>query len=70
MVEVTRLKGTVVLAGNQPPDATLPMSFVEQLGAPRADLAGCFMSYSAPWPGHEWTDSLPRSWTAASTCPR
>ena len=21
-------------------------------------LSGCFMSYSAPWPGHEWTDSL------------
>lgn len=22
------------------------------------NLAGAFMSYSAPWPGHEWTDSL------------
>jgi threonine dehydrogenase-like Zn-dependent dehydrogenase len=21
-------------------------------------LTGCFMSYSAPWPGHEWTDGL------------
>jgi L-iditol 2-dehydrogenase len=58
VVEVTRPKGTVVLAGNQPPDAALPMSFIEQLMRRELTLAGCFMSYSAPWPGHEWTDSL------------
>ncbi len=58
VVEVTRPRGSVVLAGNQPPDATLPMSFIEQLMRRELSLAGCFMSYSAPWPGHEWSDSL------------
>jgi L-iditol 2-dehydrogenase len=58
VVEVTRPRGSVVLAGNQPPDASLPMSFLEQLMRRELTLAGCFMSYSAPWPGHEWTDSL------------
>jgi L-iditol 2-dehydrogenase len=58
VVEVTRPRGSVVLAGNQPPDASLPMAFVEQLMRRELSLAGSFMSYSAPWPGHEWTDSL------------
>ena len=57
-VEVTRPKGTVVLGGNQPADASLPMSFVEALMRRELTLTGGFMSYSAPWPGHEWTDSL------------
>ena len=38
--------------------STLPMAFVEGLMRKELTLAGCFMSYSAPWPGHEWTDSL------------
>jgi len=57
-IEVARPRGAVVLGGNQPPDATLPMAFVEGLMRKELTLAGCFMSYSAPWPGHEWTDSL------------
>ncbi|HEY4753291.1 MAG TPA: zinc-binding dehydrogenase, partial [Candidatus Limnocylindrales bacterium] len=58
VVEVTRPRGAVVLAGNQPPDGSLPMAFVEQVIRRELTLAGSFMSYSAPWPGHEWTDSL------------
>lgn len=58
VVEVTRPKGAVVLGGNQPLDAALPMTFVEQLMRRELTLTGAFMSYSAPWPGHEWTDSL------------
>jgi L-iditol 2-dehydrogenase len=58
VVEVTRPRGTVVLAGNQPPDASLSMRFVEQVMRRELTVTGCFMSYSAPWPGHEWTDSL------------
>jgi L-iditol 2-dehydrogenase len=58
VVEVTRPRGTVVLGGNQPPDAQLPMTFVEALMRRELALTGGFMSYSAPWPGHEWTDSL------------
>jgi L-iditol 2-dehydrogenase len=57
-IEVTRPRGAIVLGGNQPLDATLPMEFVERLMRKELTLAGCFMSYSAPWPGHEWTDGL------------
>ena len=57
-VEVTRPRGAIVLGGNQPLDAALPMEFVERLMRKELTLAGCFMSYSAPWPGHEWTDGL------------
>ncbi len=57
-IEVTRPRGAIVLGGNQPLDATLPMEFVERLMRKELTVAGCFMSYSAPWPGHEWTDGL------------
>jgi L-iditol 2-dehydrogenase len=57
-IEVTRPRGVVVLGGNQPPEATLPMTFIERLMRKELTLTGCFMSYSAPWPGHEWTDGL------------
>ena len=57
-IDVARPRGAIVLGGNQPPDASLPMSFVERLMRKELTLAGCFMSYSAPWPGHEWTDGL------------
>jgi L-iditol 2-dehydrogenase len=57
-IAVARPRGAIVLGGNQPPDATLPMTFVEGLMRRELTLAGCFMSYSAPWPGHEWTDGL------------
>ncbi len=57
-IQVTRPRGTVVLGGNQPMDASLPMSFIENLMRRELKLVGCFMSYSAPFPGHEWTDTL------------
>ena len=34
------------------------MTFIEGLMRRELSLTGGFMSYSAPWPGHEWTDSL------------
>jgi threonine dehydrogenase-like Zn-dependent dehydrogenase len=34
------------------------MTFVENLMRRELRLTGCFMSYSAPFPGHEWTDSV------------
>ncbi len=58
VVEATRARGQVVLAGNQPPDTSLPMAFLERLMRRELTLTGSFMSYSAPWPGHEWADSL------------
>jgi L-iditol 2-dehydrogenase len=57
-IDVTRPRGAIVLGGNQPPGATLPMNFIERLMRKELTLTGCFMSYSAPWPGHEWTDGL------------
>jgi L-iditol 2-dehydrogenase len=58
VVDVTRPRGSVVLGGNQPPEASLPMTFIEALMRREIRLTGCFMSYSPPWPGHEWTDTL------------
>ena len=57
-IEVTRPRGSVVCAGNQPLDATLPMSFIENMMRKELQINGCFMSYSAPFPGHEWIESL------------
>lgn len=57
-IRVVRPGGTVVCAGNQPPEASLPMTWVEELERGEVRLRGCFMSYSAPFPGHEWTDSI------------
>lgn len=57
-IQVTRPRGNVVCGGNQPPEASLPMTFVEDLMRRELRVSGCFMSYSAPFPGHEWTDSV------------
>lgn len=57
-IQVTRPRGAVVCAGNQPLDATLPMSFIENMMRKELQLNGCFMSYSAPFPGSEWTETL------------
>jgi L-iditol 2-dehydrogenase len=58
VVRLGRPRGRVVLGGNQPADAALPMGFVEAVMRRELTLAGSFMSYSAPWPGPEWTESL------------
>lgn len=57
-IAVTRPRGNVVCGGNQPLDASLPMQFIEDLMRKELQLNGCFMSYSEPFPGHEWTESL------------
>lgn len=57
-IQVTRPRGSIVLGGNQPLDASLPMQFIEDLMRKELSLNGCFMSYSAPFPGHEWTDTV------------
>ena len=57
-IQVTRPRGSVVCGGNQPLDASLPMSFIEDMMRKELRLNGCFMSYSAPFPGHEWTESV------------
>ncbi|MFO7321913.1 MAG: galactitol-1-phosphate 5-dehydrogenase [Chloroflexota bacterium] len=57
-VHATRPRGTIVCGGNQPLDASLPMTLIEDLMRRELRLMGCFMSYSAPFPGHEWTESV------------
>lgn len=57
-IQVTRPRGQVVCGGNQPLEASLPMSFIEDLMRQELRLTGCFMSYSAPFPGHEWTETV------------
>jgi L-iditol 2-dehydrogenase len=57
-IQVTRPRGSIVLGGNQPLDQSLPMSFIEDMMRKELRLNGCFMSYSAPFPGHEWTDTV------------
>jgi L-iditol 2-dehydrogenase len=57
-IQVTRPRGTVVFGGNQPLDQSLPMQFIEDVMRKELKLVGCFMSYSAPFPGHEWTDTV------------
>ncbi len=55
---ITRPRGKIVLAGNQPLDKSLPLTFIETLMRREISLIGCFMSYSAPFPGHEWTETV------------
>jgi L-iditol 2-dehydrogenase len=57
-IQVTRPRGSVVFGGNQPLDQSLPMAFIEDVMRKELRLNGCFMSYSAPFPGHEWTDTV------------
>jgi L-iditol 2-dehydrogenase len=57
-IQVTRPRGTVVCGGNQPLGTSLPMQFIEDLMRKELTLVGGFMSYSAPFPGHEWTDTI------------
>ncbi len=55
---ITRPRGKVVLAGNQPQDKSLPLTFIETMMRREISLIGCFMSYSAPFPGSEWTETV------------
>ncbi len=57
-IQVTRPRGSVVCGCNQPLDASLPLSFIEDMMRKELRLNGCFMSYSSPFPGHEWTESV------------
>ena len=57
-LSITRPRGRIVLAGNQPVDKSLPLSFIENMMRREICIIGCFMSYSAPFPGHEWTETI------------
>jgi L-iditol 2-dehydrogenase len=57
-ISITRPHGRIILAGNQPLDQSLPLTFIENLMRREISLKGCFMSYSAPFPGFEWTQTI------------
>jgi L-iditol 2-dehydrogenase len=57
-VQVTRPHGKVVLAGNQPLDKSIPLSFIENMIRRELDIVGNHMSFSSPFPGPAWTDSV------------
>ncbi len=57
-VALARPRGTLVCVGNQPHGATLPTDLIEQIMRKELRMCGCWMSYSAPFPGHEWTDAV------------
>ncbi len=56
-VQVTRPRGSVVLTGNQPKDAVFPADLMETITRKELEVHGTWMSYSAPFPGHEWTEA-------------
>lgn len=57
-VPITRPRGKVICGGNQPLDQSLSMSFIEELMRRELSIIGCFMSYSAPFPGQEWMETV------------
>ena len=57
-VMVTRPHGKVVLAGNQPLDQSLPLTFIENMIRRELNIVGNHMSFSPPFPGPAWTDSV------------
>ena len=57
-VLVTRPHGKVVLAGNQPLDKSIPLSYFENLIRGELSVIGNHMSFSLPFPGQAWTDTV------------
>jgi L-iditol 2-dehydrogenase len=56
-IQVARPRGAVVLNGNQPKDAAFPAEIMETITRKELGVYGTWMSYSAPFPGHEWTEA-------------
>lgn len=56
-IQVTRPRGSVVLTGNQPKDASFPAELMETITRKELGVFGTWMSYSAPFPGYEWTEA-------------
>jgi L-iditol 2-dehydrogenase len=56
-VQAARPRGSVVLTGNQPKEATFPAELMETITRKELGVFGTWMSYSAPFPGSEWTET-------------
>lgn len=57
-VDSTRPRGSVVCMGNLPSDAGLPSSIIERTIRKEVNVMGTWMSYSKPFPGSEWIETL------------
>jgi len=57
-VRTVRPRGKILCVGNLPADARLPSQLVEHIIRQELAMHGTWMSYSAPFPGHEWTETL------------
>ena len=55
---MARPRGVVVLAGNQPKEASFPAEVMETITRKELSVCGTWMSYSAPFPGHEWQAAI------------
>jgi L-iditol 2-dehydrogenase len=56
-IQAVRPRGAVVLTGNQPKEALFPAELLETITRKELGVYGTWMSYSAPFPGHEWTEA-------------
>lgn len=56
-IHAVRARGAAVLNGNQPKDASFPAELMETITRKEMGVFGTWMSYSAPFPGHEWTQA-------------
>ncbi|MBN8595583.1 MAG: galactitol-1-phosphate 5-dehydrogenase [Anaerolineae bacterium] len=54
----TRPGGDVVLVGNQPVSKQISLDIIEQMMRRQLNMHGSWMSYSAPFPGREWSGTL------------
>ncbi len=57
-IQATRPRGSVVLTGNQPKEAVFPAELMETITRKELEVHGTWMSYSAPFPGHEWQEAI------------
>jgi L-iditol 2-dehydrogenase len=54
----TRPGGDLVLVGNQPVSKQISLDAIEQMMRRQLNMHGSWMSYSAPFPGREWSGTL------------
>jgi threonine dehydrogenase-like Zn-dependent dehydrogenase len=57
-IAITRPRGVVMCVGFLPAEATLPTKLIDRIIRYELTMRGSQMSYSHPFPGHEWPDTI------------
>jgi L-iditol 2-dehydrogenase len=57
-IRAVRPRGAVVLTGSQPKEAVFAAELMETITRKELSVHGTWMSYSFPFPGHEWQEAL------------